>query len=108
VDLDALRPNGEGGGGEVIVFEQFAARLGELKGGLELAECVYVLVGLMEGYERILARIGRTHIELDFCFVTLEGEVRAWLSENPASNDLSGEILCEQGGEWMKLQVFSS
>lgn len=38
----------------------------------------------------------------------MEGEVRAWLSDNPASNDLPGEIQMEIGREVQKLHVFSS
>jgi hypothetical protein len=89
--------------GEVIVFEQFAARLEQLQGALETGECLYVLMGLMEGYEQILGRFGRTHIQLSSCFVTPEGEVRAWLSDNPASNDLR-----EEAEEGRRTELYSS
>jgi hypothetical protein len=101
--VDALKERTQLRAGEVIVFEQFAARLDELEGGLELGECIYAMVSLMEGYERIMGRIGKTHIELSYCFITPEGEVRAWLSDNPASNDLS-----EEAEEGRRVALYSS
>lgn len=80
------------------MFEQFAGNLAQLEGSLDTGECIYVLLALMEGYERILSKLGRTHIDLRFCFVTLEGEVRAWLNDNPASNDLPAEVALDEEG----------
>ena len=54
LDVDAIWQNikeeGVKKGGEVTVFEQFVARLDELENTLELSECIYVLMALIEGY----------------------------------------------------------
>jgi hypothetical protein len=62
VDELASREKGKRESGEVIVFEQYVAKLDALEGVLKLEECLYVFNGLLEGYERILNKIGKTHI----------------------------------------------
>ena len=81
--------------GELILFEKYAARLSQFQGQLNLGQCLYVLNGLLEGYEKILHKFQKTYIENDFCFVTLKGEVRAWLTNNPTSNEFIEELELE-------------
>lgn len=54
-----------------------------------------MLNGLLEGYERILHKFQKTFIENDFCFVTLKGEVRAWFTSIPTSNEFIEELELE-------------
>lgn len=73
---------------DVIVFEKYACTLTDMTGRLRLEDVLYVLHGLLIGFEEIRKIYERVVVEESCCFVTSEGEVRAWINPNPKCNDV--------------------
>lgn len=73
---------------EVIVFEKYACTLADLHGRLRLEDVLYTLHGLLLGFEELRKIYERIVVEDCCCFVTAEGEVRAWINPNPKSNQV--------------------
>lgn len=72
----------------MIVFEKYASTLAEMTGRLRLEDVLYVLHGLLIGFEEIRKIYEGVVVEEGCCFVTNEGEVRAWINPNPKCNDV--------------------
>lgn len=72
---------------EIMAFENYACTLSALEERLSLPETLYSLHSLFTGYEVLLNRLGKLNVKLDFCFVTAEGEVRAWFNRDFKSNE---------------------
>lgn len=70
-----------------MAFENYVCTLSALEERLSLPETLFSLHSLFAGYEVLLAKLGKLKAKLDFCFVTAEGEVRAWFSRDFKSNE---------------------
>lgn len=68
-------------------FENYACTLADLEEKLNLEETLYSLHCLFTGYEVLFSKLGKLKISPSYCFVTMEGEVRAWLSADFKSNE---------------------
>jgi hypothetical protein len=77
-------------GEEVIVFEKYACTLADLHLRLRLEDVLYLLHSLLLGFEELRKIYERIVVEDCCCFVTAEGEVRAWINPNPKSNQVWG------------------
>ncbi len=60
----------------------------ELYGMIKIGDAFYVLNALLIGFEEIRKLYQEILIEGCCCFVTNEGEVRAWINPNSKSNEL--------------------
>lgn len=78
-------------------FEHYACTLADLRERLGLGEVLYALQAVLGGYEVLLGKVGRVRAEAESCFVTREGEVRAWISRDFRSNEVE-EGRGEEGG----------
>jgi hypothetical protein len=70
-----------------MAFENYACTLSALEEKLSLPETLYCLHSLFTGYEVLLSKLGKLKAKLEFCFVTGEGEVRAWFNRDFKSNE---------------------
>lgn len=59
---------------------------------LTLPETLYTIHTLFCGYEIILGKINRFKARLNFCFVTKEGEVRAWYNPDFKVNEQTDDL----------------
>jgi hypothetical protein len=75
-------------GEEVIVFEKYACTLTDLHSRLRLEDVLYLLHSLLLGFEELRKIYERIVVDDCCCFVTAEGEVRAWINPNPKSNQV--------------------
>jgi hypothetical protein len=62
--------------------------LDELYGTIKISDAFYVLNALLIGFEEIRRIYQEIIVAGSCCFVTIEGEVRAWINPNSKSNDL--------------------
>lgn len=69
----------------MIVFEKYACTVAQLH-ALPLEDVLYLLHALLCGFEELRKIFERIVVEESCCFVTQEGEVRAWVNPNPKSN----------------------
>jgi hypothetical protein len=81
------RGSPSGANDQAMTFENYVADLTVVQGRLTLEETLYVLEVLLRGYEVALQKMGKVHIALDCCFLTDQGEVRAWVNHNHMSNE---------------------
>lgn len=77
-------------------FENYACTLADLEERLSLQEILYSLHCLFSGYEILFGKLGQLKVSPQCCFVTLEGEVRAWMNRDFKINELvlEGELDC--------------
>lgn len=77
-------------------FENYACTLADLEERLSLQEILYCLHCLFSGYEILFGKLGQLKVSPQCCFVTLEGEVRAWMNRDFKINELvlEGELDC--------------
>lgn len=75
---------------QVMTFEDYVGDLTAAQARLTLEQTLYVLEVLLRGYETVLQKMGEVHIALDCCFLTDQGEVRAWINPNHMSNECAG------------------
>jgi len=86
--LQLASSNNDSSKGELMSFENYVCSLANLEGFLSLPEILYTIHTLLSGYEILFAKMNRIAVELSYCFVTSEGEARAWFNDNYKLNEI--------------------